>query len=113
MNPCANGSLKQLNLGEGCHGLSRVGYHGKRGALPQRCREGQGDQLGALGLVINMIVLRNTPYMRAAIDQLRTEGHPVLDEDIPHLSPQVYDHINMLGRYTVLDPHSGTLRTRK
>jgi hypothetical protein len=33
----------------------RVVFSGKRGELRQRYREGQEDQLGALGLVVNMI----------------------------------------------------------
>src|ERR1035441_2700155 len=36
--------------------------------------------------------------MQAAIDQLRAEGYPVLEEDIARLNPHVHDHINMLGR---------------
>ncbi len=100
------GTLVQLNRGEGRHGLSRIVFHGKRGELRQRYREGQEDQLGALGLVVNMIVLWNTLYMQAAIDQLRAEGYPVLDEDIPHLNPHVHDHINMLGRYSFSIPDS-------
>jgi len=100
------GTLVQLNRGEGRHGLSRIVFHSKRGELRQRYREGQEDQLGALDLVVNMIVLWNTLYMLAAIDQLRAEGYPVLDEDIPHLSPHVHDHINMLGRYSFSIPES-------
>ena len=65
------GTLVQLNRGEGRHGLSRIVFHSKRGELRQRYREGQEDQLGALELVVNMIVLWNTLYMQAAIDQLR------------------------------------------
>jgi TnpA family transposase len=99
-------TLVQLNRGEGRHGLSRVVFHGKRGELRQHYREGQEDQLGALGLVVNMIVLWNTLYMQAAIDQLRAEGYPVLDEDIEHLNPHVHDHINMLGRYSFSIPES-------
>jgi hypothetical protein len=38
--------------------------HGKRGELQQRYREGQEDQPGALGLMVNMIVLWNTIYNR-------------------------------------------------
>ena len=49
--------LVQLNRGEGRHQLARVVFHGKRGELRQRYREGQEDQLGALGLVVNVIVL--------------------------------------------------------
>lgn len=42
----------------------------------QRYREGQEDQLGALGLVVNVLVLWNTVYMQAALDQLRKQsGH--------------------------------------
>jgi TnpA family transposase len=37
--------------------LARAVFHGKRGELRQRYREGQEDQLGALGLVVNIIVL--------------------------------------------------------
>jgi len=100
------GTLVQLNRGEGRHGLSRVVFHGQRGELRQRYREGQEDQLGALGLVVNMIVLWNTLYMQAAIDRLRAEGYPVLDEDIARLNPHVHDHINMLGRYSFSIPES-------
>ena len=99
-------TLVQLNRGEGRHGLSRVVFHGKRGELRQRYREGQEDQLGALGLVVNMIVLWNTIYMQAALEQLRAEGFPIVEADIPHLNPHVYDHINMLGRYSFAVPDS-------
>ena len=54
------GPLMQLNLGEGRHSLARSVFHGKRGKLFQRYREGQEDQLNALGLVVNMVVLWNT-----------------------------------------------------
>jgi TnpA family transposase len=45
--------LNQLNRGVGRHQLARVVFHGKRGELRQRYREGQEDQLGALGLVVS------------------------------------------------------------
>lgn len=47
----------QLNRGEGRHGVARHVFHGQRGELRQRYRQGQEDQLGVLGLVVNMIVL--------------------------------------------------------
>ena len=58
--------LIQLNRGEGRHQLARVIFHGKRGELRQRYREGQEDQLGALGLVVNLVVLWNTSTLRSA-----------------------------------------------
>ena len=73
-------TLTQLNRGEGRHSLGRAVFHGKRGELRQRYREGQEDQLGALGLVLNVIVLWSTIYMDAALTQLRAEGYSVRDE---------------------------------
>ena len=92
------GTLTQLNRGEGRHSLARVVCHGKRGELRQRYREGQEDQLGALGLVVNVIGLWNTLSMEAALTQLRRQGYPVRDEDVARLSPLLSHHINMLGR---------------
>ena len=96
--------LVQLNRGEGRHQLARVVFHGKRGELRQRYREGQEDQLGSLGLVVNVIVLWNTIYMDAALNQLRAEGFDVRAEDVARLSPLGFDHINMLGRYAFTLP---------
>jgi TnpA family transposase len=96
-------TLLQLNRGEGRHSLARDVFHGKRGELRQRYREGQEDQLGALGLVVNIIVLWNTIYIDAALTQLRQEGYPVRDEDVARLSPFVHErHINLLGRYSFI-----------
>jgi len=74
--------LTQLNRTESRHALARAVFHGQRGQLRQRYREGQEDQLGALGLVVNAIVLWNTRYQNAALDQLRRDGHDVRDDDL-------------------------------
>jgi len=96
--------LVQLNRGESRHQLARAVFHGKRGELRQRYREGQEDQLGALGLVVNVIVLWNTIYMDAALNQLRAEGFDVRPEDVARLSPLGFEHIDMLGRYAFTLP---------
>ena len=67
-------TLIQLNRSDGRHSVARAVFHGKRGELRQHYREGQEDQLGALGLVLNMIVLWNTIYLQAALNQLRANG---------------------------------------
>ena len=78
-------------------------FHGKRGELYQRYREGQEDQLSALGLVVNMIVLWNTLYMDAVLEQLeRFALHP---KGEARLSPFAHEHINMLGRYSFACPN--------
>ena len=92
--------------GTGRHQLARIVFHGKRGELRQRYREGQEDQLGALGLVVNVIVLWNTIYIDAALTQLRAGGFDVRHEDVARLSPLGFDHINMLGRYAFILPDS-------
>lgn len=89
----------QLNRGEGRHSVARAVFHGQRGELRQRYREGQEDQLGALGLVVNMIALWNTRYMEASLARLRDVGAEVRPEDVQRLSPLGHEHINLLGRY--------------
>jgi TnpA family transposase len=101
-------TLYQLNKGEDRHKLARAIFHGKQGELRQRYREGQEDQLGALGLVVNIIVLWNTIYIDAALTQLGMEGYPVRDEDVARLSPLVFEHINVLGRYAFSVPEAVT-----
>lgn len=91
--------LTQLNRTESRHALARAVFHGQQGQLRQRYREGQEDQLGALGLVVNAIVLWNTRYQDAALAHLRCTGFDVQDDDIQRLSPLGHEHINLLGRY--------------
>jgi len=66
----------QLTVQESRHRLARKLFHGQRGELRQRDREGQEDSLGALGLVLNAVVLWNTRYTDAALSQLRAQGYP-------------------------------------
>jgi TnpA family transposase len=62
-----------------------VVFHGHRGELYRRYHVGMEEQLGALGLVLNCIVLWNTFYMNAALGQLRVEGYPVRYQDAERL----------------------------
>jgi hypothetical protein len=45
-----------------------------------------------------MIVLWNTLYMNAVLDQLRAEGYDVRPEDEARLSPFGHEHTNMFGK---------------
>ncbi|OLV16860.1 Tn3 family transposase [Deinococcus marmoris] len=91
--------LRQLNRGEQRHSVARAVFYGQKGELRQKYREGMEDQLGALGLVVNAIVLWNTRYMQVALDDLKSTGHPVLEADVARLTPLLHDHIHMLGKY--------------
>jgi TnpA family transposase len=80
----------QLQRGETRNSLARDVFHGGRGQLRQHSQVGQENQLGALGLMVNIIVLWQTVYMQAALD------HPT---------------INLQGRYQTTDrPPTGRLR---
>ena len=105
--------LTQLNRGEGRHQVARTICHGKRGEIRKAYREGQEDQLGALGLVTNAVVLWNTIYLQAALDHLQSEGMKINPEDRARLSPLQHKHIHVLGRHSfaLADPiASGKLR---
>ncbi len=96
----------QLNRGEGRHSVARHVFHGQRGELRQRYRQGQEDQLGALGLVVNMIVLWNTWYIQDALDELRSNGQEVRQKDVERLAPLRFQHINVHGTYHFVLPES-------
>ncbi len=92
------------NLQEGRHALAEKIFHGKKGQLYQRYQTGMEDQLGALGLVLSCVVLWNTSYLNAALDQLRAQGYPVLDDDVARLSPFIRRHLEVHGKYSFLLP---------
>ncbi|SDZ02055.1 Transposase and inactivated derivatives, TnpA family [Hymenobacter psychrophilus] len=105
--------LVQLNRGEGRHAVARAVFHGKKGELRQRYREGMEDQLGALGLVLNALVLWNTRYLQQALEQHQAVAEPPEPGDVARLSPLLHEHINMLGRYDFTLPEgiaAGQLR---
>lgn len=95
--------LVQLNRGEARRALARAVFHGHRGRLLQRYRDGQEDQLGALGLVTNAIILWNTVYLDRALAAAQAAGTQIRDDDVARLGPLVHDRVNLAGRYTFGD----------
>jgi TnpA family transposase len=90
-------TLTQLNRGETENGLERIIMYGRKGGLYKTTREGQEDQLNALGLVSNIIVVWNTIYMQAAIDAIKKMYCVVNEDDKKQLSPLCNSHINIVG----------------
>ncbi len=82
----------------------------QRGELRQNYREGLKDQLGALGLALNAVVLWNSLYLDRAAKQLAADGFPVTDDLLARLSPLQFDHINFLGRYAFFRPQEAGRR---
>lgn len=101
----------QANHQDGRHALARKIFHGRAGQLHQRYQNGMEDQIGALGLVLNALVLINTRYMGAAVAQPRKDGFEIRDKDVARLSPFVRHHNNVLGRYSfqLSEPPDGLL----
>jgi len=103
----------QLNHGEQRHQLARKVFHGRRGQLWQKYQDGQEDQLGTLGPVVNIIVLWNTLYMNKIIDRLQNNGRELNIEHLRRLTPLSFDRIRMTGRYDFTlkaKPEAGGLR---
>lgn len=100
---------RQLTVQESRHRLARAIAHGGNGQIRQPYRDGQEDQLAALGLVLNAVVLWNTRYLDAAVAALQAAGEPVAEEDAKRLSPLQNKHINFHGRYafTATSPAAG------
>lgn len=69
--------LVQRGRGEGRHNVARWVFHGRGGEVRQKDREGQEDQLGALGLVVNAGVPWSPRYFDAILSHLRASGATV------------------------------------
>jgi TnpA family transposase len=89
----------QLNRQESRHQLARKIYHGQKGELRQKYREGMEDQLNTLGFMTNVAILWTTVYTERALEAIRAEGKRPSAADIARLSPLGFNHYNMLGRY--------------
>lgn len=98
--------LVQLNRQEFRHKLARKIYHGDRGEMRNALRQGQEEQLGALGLALNAVTHWNAVYMQEAITQLTAQSGVIDPADVARLSPILWRHINFLGRYEITLPES-------
>ncbi|WP_327151567.1 Tn3 family transposase [Nocardia sp. NBC_01329] len=90
----------QANLQEGRHDLGRTVFHGKKGQITRTYLDGMENQLSALGLILNCVVLWNSVYLDRTLDQLRAQDYPVRDEDTARLSPFMRKHVRLEGHYS-------------
>ena len=91
--------LIYINHGEARHALARQICYGNRGELKHSYRRGQEEQLGALGLVLNLIVYWNTRYLDLALSDLEQTQSTIQFEELDRITPLVFEHIRILGRY--------------
>src|SRR5215813_9382177 len=91
--------LRQLNKGEALHDLRAALLIANKGQLRQRRGEALTHQALCLNLVTNAVIVWNTVYMAAVVEQLKQEGMPVQEQDLAHVWPTRYAHINVYGKY--------------
>ena len=90
---------RQLNKGEAIHSLRSAIRVANKGELRRKQEEALTNQAGCLNLVTNAVILWNTVYMAAAVEQLKKEGYPVQDSDLAQVWPTRHAHINFYGHY--------------
>jgi TnpA family transposase len=91
--------MRQLNKGEALHDLRAYLMIANKGQLRRKRGEELVNQASCLNLVTNAVILWNTVYMAEAVEQLKREGYSVNENDLPHVWPTRYEHINVYGRY--------------
>ena len=91
--------LIQINKGEKLHELRKLIFFANEGKIRRKQEEGMSHQAACLNLITNAVIVWNTVYMNAAIEQLKAEGYPIDEADIKHLSPARHEHVNPYGRY--------------
>jgi TnpA family transposase len=91
--------LRQLNKGEALHDLRAFVMVANKGQLRQSRGEALAYQALCLNLVTNAIIVWNTVYMAAVVEQLTQEGYAVQESDLAHVWPTRYTHINVYGKY--------------
>jgi TnpA family transposase len=91
--------MRQLNKGEALHDLRAYLMIANKGQLRRKRGDELVNQASCLNLVTNAVILWNTVYMAEAVAQLKREGYPVNESDLPHIWPTRYEHINVYGRY--------------
>ncbi|MEG8184602.1 transposase [Nocardia terpenica] len=94
----------QANLQEGRHDLGRTVFHGHKGEITL---DGMENQLSALGLILNCVVLWNSVYLGRALDEVSAQNYPVRDEDAARLSAFLRKHIRLDGHYSFALPDLG------
>jgi len=88
-----------LNEGEAGDKLTRAVFFHERGEIRDGSFESQALHASGLNLVVDAIVLSNTVDLSRAVESLRAEGHDLPDDVIRHISPQIWEHINLTGIY--------------
>lgn len=80
-------------------GLRDFLFFDNKGQIRKQQPDDLANLAGCLNLVSNAVIVWNTVYMQAAIEELRTQGHSINEADFVHLSPVRFKHINRYGKF--------------
>jgi hypothetical protein len=91
-------SAEKRPKGEALHDLRAYLFIANRGQLRRRRGEELAHQANCLNLVTNAVMVWNTVYMTAVVEQLKQEGYPMQGSDLAHIWATRYNHINVYGK---------------
>ncbi len=77
----------------------RAVFFNRLGEIRDRSYENQSHRASGLNLLVAAIILWNTVYLQRAVDYLRQQDRHPAPDDLTHLSPLGWEHINLTGDY--------------
>jgi TnpA family transposase len=89
----------QLNRGEFRHILAKSLFFANWGTFRSGDYEEVMNKASCLSLLSNAVLVWNTVHIARIVDQLRSAGHVVEDEDLARVSPLVHAHVIPNGSY--------------
>lgn len=92
-------AITQLNKGESFHDLRAHLAFANQGRLGTKTDEQLAQQVGCLNLLSNIVMYWNTLAMQQAVDRLREQGYSIAPEQLRHIWPTKYKHIQVYGNY--------------
>ncbi|MGO4728348.1 MULTISPECIES: Tn3 family transposase [unclassified Inquilinus] len=88
-----------LNKGEARNALARAIFFNRLGEMRDRSFENQAYRASGLNLLVSAIILWNTRYLQAALEDLSQRGTDVRLDLARHVAPLGWEHIGLTGDY--------------
>ena len=88
-----------LARGEARNALARGVFFHQLGEMRDRCYKHQIHKSSGLNFLVAAIILWNTKYLEAPINNLRKSGMIIPDEVAEHIAPLDWVHVGLTGDY--------------
>ncbi|NRB16349.1 MAG: Tn3 family transposase [Rhodobacteraceae bacterium] len=85
--------------GEARNALARGVFFNPLGEMRDRSYEHQIHKASGLNFLVAAIILWNTKYLEASMDDLRKDGVTIPDEIARHIAPLGWAHVGLTGDY--------------